>query len=49
MSETTETTLENLDTAIAGTGDNAVAAAAVVECIDFQRHAGVFIRIVCGN
>ena len=27
----------------------AVAAAAVVECIDFQRHAGVFIRIVCGN
>ena len=29
MSETTETTLENLDSAIAGTGDDAVAAAAV--------------------
>jgi small subunit ribosomal protein S9 len=29
MSETTETTLENLDTAIAGTGDDPVAAAAV--------------------
>jgi small subunit ribosomal protein S9 len=31
MSETTETTLENLDTAIAGTDDDAVAAAAAVD------------------